>query len=99
VPVLDPSAVIDTLARDPSLRGFVRDGVISAIPVRQSKRRLLLDVVAQVFEPGVRYPERAVDAVLCKLHPDHAALRRSLVDEEFLDRADGIYWRIGGTVT
>jgi len=32
------------------------------------------------------------------LHPDHAALRRYLVDEGFLERAGGIYWRTGGTV-
>jgi hypothetical protein len=99
VPGLDPSAVLDTLVSNPSLRGFVRDGTICAIPVRQSKRRMLLDVVAQVFEPGIRYPERDVDAVLRKLHYDHAALRRYLVDEELLDRANGMYWRIGGTVS
>jgi hypothetical protein len=29
-------------------------------------------------------------------HPDHAALRRHLVDEGFLTRADGVYWRTGG---
>lgn len=35
---------------------------------------------------------------LRRLHPDHAALRRYLVDEEFLGRANGEYWRIGGTI-
>ena len=32
------------------------------------------------------------------LHPDYAALRRYLVDEEFLSRSHGEYWRTGGTV-
>jgi hypothetical protein len=32
------------------------------------------------------------------LHPDYAALRRYLVDEELMDRAGGEYWRIGGPV-
>jgi hypothetical protein len=31
-------------------------------------------------------------------HPDFAALRRHLVDEAFMDRAGGVYWRAGGTV-
>ena len=31
------------------------------------------------------------------VHPDYAALRRYLVDEEFLHRRDGYYWRAGGT--
>jgi hypothetical protein len=36
--------------------------------------------------------------VLRALHDDHAALRRYLVDEDFLSREDGYYWRSGGTV-
>ena len=32
-------------------------------------------------------------------HPDVAALRRYLVEEGFLDRGDGLYWRSGGTVS
>ncbi len=35
---------------------------------------------------------------LGKLSEDPAALRRYLVEETFLDRKDGIYWRAGGTV-
>ena len=33
-----------------------------------------------------------------RFHPDHAALRRYLVDEGFLTRDAGFYWRSGGTV-
>ena len=91
-----PDAVIDALAADPQLKAFVRDRRIEA-PAKMSRRRELLDVVAQAFEPGVRYPEPAVEDFLRRLYPDHAALRRYLVDEEFLDRANGEYWRIGGT--
>jgi hypothetical protein len=54
--------------------------------------------VARTFEPGHRYPEREVNDVLRSFWPDYAALRRYLVDEGFLDRADGVYWRAGGTV-
>jgi hypothetical protein len=32
------------------------------------------------------------------VYVDCATLRRYLVDEEFMDRADGVYWRIGGPV-
>jgi hypothetical protein len=35
--------------------------------------------------------------VLRRFHPDVAALRRYLVEEQFLDRRDGRYWRSGGT--
>jgi hypothetical protein len=63
-----------------------------------SKRRIVLEHIAAAFEPGVRYPEREVDAILRAWHPDHAALRRYLVDEELLARDGGVYWRIGGPV-
>lgn len=95
---LDPAAVLDAVARDPRLRVFLRDGRIETIPAKRSRRRLLLDQVAQAFEPGVRYPERCVSQFLGALHLDYAALRRYLVDEEFLSRAGGQYWRTGGTV-
>ncbi len=76
----------------------MRDGRIVAMPARPAKRRLLLDCVAQAFEPGLRFPEAAVDDVLKVLCDDHAALRRYLVDEGFLSRQAGVYWRSGGTV-
>lgn len=86
------------LGREDELRPFVQDGRITAMPARPAKRRLLLDCVAQAFEPGLRYPEAAVDGVLKELSDDHAALRRYLVDEGFLSRQAGVYWRSGGTV-
>jgi hypothetical protein len=80
------------------LQVFIRDGRLAQIPVRQAKRRRLLDCISQSFEPGRRYSEAEVDAVLRSVHDDHAALRRYLVDEDFLSREDGYYWRSGGSV-
>jgi hypothetical protein len=83
---------------DPSLRPFVRDGRITAIPTARTKRLALLDLLAQEFAPGERYPERRVNEVLGRWNDDTASLRRYLVDEGFLDRAGGEYWRSGGSV-
>ena len=80
------------------LQVFMRNGRLAKIPGRRAKRLLLLDCLSQAFEPGRRYSEAEVDAVLRALHDDHAALRRYLVDEGFLSREDGCYWRSGGTV-
>jgi hypothetical protein len=76
---------------------FFRDGRIVSIPVQRTKRLALLDRLAQEFEPGRHYTEKQVDAALRAFHDDHAALRRYLVDEGFLDRSGGEYWRSGGT--
>ena len=81
------------------LRAFVRDGRLTSIPTPRSKRLVILDVLAQEFEPGRRYSEPMVNLMLGKWHADTAALRRYLVDEGFLDRERGLYWRVGGTVT
>jgi hypothetical protein len=81
------------------LRPFVRDGRITALPAKRALRLLLLDQVAQAFEPGCRYPESEVNEILKALYDDHATLRRYLIDEELMSRTpDGTYWRSGGTV-
>jgi hypothetical protein len=81
------------------LRAFISDGRITALPAKRALRLLLLDEVAQAFEPGRRYPESAVDEILKTVFDDHCTLRRHLVDESFLSRTPaGTYWRAGGTV-
>ena len=78
------------------LRAFVRDGRLTSIPSVHSKRLVILDWLAQRFEPGRRYSENMVNLVLAQVHPDTAALRRYLVDDDFLSRDHGEYWRTGG---
>jgi hypothetical protein len=85
-------------AQDAVLRTFLRDGRLVSIPAQHSKRRVVLEHLVHVFEPGVRYPEREVNALLAAWHPDVAALRRYLVDEALLTREAGVYWRSGGYV-
>jgi hypothetical protein len=81
------------------LRPYVRDGRISVMPAQRAARLVLLDQVAQAFEPGRRYPEQAVNEILKGVYDDHAALRRYLIDEGLLTRTPGgTYWRSGGTV-
>ncbi len=84
---------------DPSeLHGSLVDGRLVRMPTKRTKRLDLLDHLAQRFEPGRRYTEREVNALLVQVSEDTATLRRYLVDERFLDRADGEYWRSGGSV-
>ena len=73
------------------------DGRLHTIPSKHGKLLVVLDFLAQHFEPGVKYPEGSVNEILGEFHPDYAALRRYLVENGFLDRADNHYWRSGGT--
>jgi hypothetical protein len=94
------------------LRTFMPGGRLTSFPAGHAKRRIVLDHVARAFEPGRDYAEREVDAVLrafCEpagragsavsgVPADHVTLRRYLVDDGFLSRRNGRYWRSGGTV-
>lgn len=77
---------------------FMPSGRIAQMPAKRSRRLVVLDQVARAFEPGRRYAERDVNVVLRAFFADYAALRRYLVDEGFLAREGGEYWRTGGTV-
>jgi hypothetical protein len=92
-PRLDPDR-----QRDLVLRTFINDGRLTQIPAAQGKRMVVLEHIVSSFEPGVRYPEREVDAILRAWHDDHAALRRYLVDGGLLSRDSNVYWRSGGPV-
>jgi hypothetical protein len=72
-------------------------GRLRTIPTKLSKLTVVLDHLAQEFEPGRTYPEAEVNEMLQRFHPDFAALRRYLVENGFLTREDSVYWRSGGT--
>jgi hypothetical protein len=93
-----PEPLSDDPAEDAVLSAFVRNGRLTSVPAQRSKRLVVLGHLVRVFEPGVRYPEREVNALLAVWHPDVAALRRHLVDEALLTREAGVYWRSGGRV-
>lgn len=78
------------------LRSFFEGSRLTSIPSSRSKRLVVLERLAQEFDVGLRYPEKQVSFLLQLFYPDYAALRRYLVDEGFLTRADGVYWRSGG---
>ena len=75
---------------------FFADGRLMEIPGSAKKRRLVMEKIALGFEPGHRYSEREVNLAIQLIHDDYAAIRRYMIDEGFMARADGAYWRTGG---
>ena len=64
------------------------DGRLHTIPTKHSKLLVVLDCLAQCFEPGLRYPEARVNEILRRVPPrlrGAAALPRR---ERLPDRAD-----------
>jgi hypothetical protein len=86
------------VGNDELVARFIKNGRLVIMPSKRSKLLPVLDHIAQDFEPGRSYPEPEVNEILERYHDDYAALRRYLVDEGFLDREAGVYWRSGGTV-
>jgi hypothetical protein len=80
------------------LSRFFKGGRLVSMPAARAKRVAVLNHLAQEFEPGRYYEEREVNRILKRYHDDYATLRRYLVDESFLSREAGKYWRTGGTV-
>lgn len=97
-PEADPEVLAGTWSDDELavLSTFFSGARLTEIPTSRSKRLVVLERLAQEFEPGVRYDERDVSFTLQLFHPDYAALRRYLVDEGMLTRHGGVYWRTGG---
>ena len=64
-------------------------------PARQKRKYIVLKVIATEFEPGRRYDEQEINAILAGIHEDYVTLRRYLVDYKLLQRTtDGrSYWR------
>ncbi len=75
------------------LRAFLDGETLKEIPASRKKREVILRWLAARFEPGVRYPEKQVNAIIQRHHADSATLRRELVDGRWLQREQGFYWR------
>ena len=70
------------------------DGKLKVIPAQRKKREVVLRHVLKAFEPDVHYPEKTVNEILARFHPDTATLRRELIVYKMMAREAGEYWRI-----
>lgn len=76
------------------LRGFVADGRLRSIPAQEKKRLVVLRWLRDRCFPDDRpYPESEVNERIGAVHPDTAALRRSLVEHRLMTRSGGVYRR------
>ena len=76
------------------LRTFMRHGRIRQIPSQQKKWLVILERLAEEFEPDREYAEQQVNQILVEFNEDVATLRRDLVDFGFMERQRGVYRKI-----
>lgn len=97
LPIAAESADVDAFDRQVLDAFLDAHGRLKAIPAQLKKRQAILRHIVTKFEPGERYTEKEVNAVLSRFHPDSSTLRRELIDSGLMARKDGgrQYWRGG----
>jgi ArsR family transcriptional regulator, arsenate/arsenite/antimonite-responsive transcriptional repressor len=88
-----PGNVEEDAYRKKVLDTFMRHGRLVKFPAQLKKRQVILEKIAESFEPGQLYPEREVNIILLDFHDDVATLRRGLIEAGLLTRDDAIYQR------
>ena len=78
------------------LSTYMPEGRLIHIPMRRRNYlAVLLDhIVEKSFAAERIYPEKEVNVLLSRFHPDFATLRRLLVDLHYMTRSGGIYRRL-----
>ncbi len=68
---------------------------LKVLPSKVSKKAVVLEAVAELFQPGREYTQPEVNTLLSQVYSDPVTLRRDLIDFHFLSRTkDGAtYWR------
>lgn len=75
------------------LKNYLDGNLIQEIPASRKKRLVILKWLVSKFEQGVNYPERQVNEIIKRHHPDCATLRRELIGYQLMQRENGVYWR------
>lgn len=76
------------------LKTFFKRGRLTQIPAQLKKQQVVMERLAQEFEPGRRYTEQEVNHILLDFHEDVASLRRYLIENKLMQRERGVYWRL-----
>lgn len=77
--------------REKVLRTFFKYGRLKQIPAQSKKQLIVLERIAQEFEPDRDYQEMEVNRILVEFNDDVAWLRRSLVEHKLMSRENGVY--------
>jgi hypothetical protein len=74
---------------------FNSDGTLISIPVKSAKKIAVLRHIASELSPDSKYPEKQLNEIIAKYHPDTAALRRHMIEYGILERnGESVYWVI-----
>lgn len=88
-----PSEINPDAWEEKVLRSFLDGDRLREIPASRKKRWVILKWLVNHFEMGQDYPERSLNDIIKRIHPDTATLRRELIGYRMMQRENGVYWR------
>ena len=72
---------------------FRADGTLVSIPVKSNKKIAVLRHIAAELSLDTKYPEKQLNEIIAKFHPDTAAIRRHMIEYGILERnSESVYW-------
>ena len=89
--MLNEELMYDEAFAEKVKRVFWRDGLIVALPSQLKKRKVLLDLLLEDFEPGRSYTEQEVNFMILDHYDDYCTIRREMVEMGLLRREKGLY--------
>lgn len=91
--MLNEELIYDEAFAEKVKKTFWRDGLIVMLPSQLKKRKVLLDLLLEDFQPGRIYTEQEVNFKILDHYDDYCTVRRELVDFGLLKREKGLYIR------
>ena len=78
--------------REKVLKNHFEYGKLKTIPVQRKKRLIVLEKIAEQFEPDRIYAEKEVNLIIADFHDDFCTLRREMIAEGLMERDKNQYW-------
>lgn len=82
----------DEAYRQKVIDAFFEYGKLLSIPAQRKKKRIVLEEIAKVFQPGRTYTEKEVNLLIADFHDDFCTIRRDMISEGLMAREGQIYW-------
>lgn len=70
---------------------FFKDGKLVKLPVKLSKKRVVIEEFAKLFSPYCFYSEKEVNEIIKLKFADYCTVRRLLIEFGLMVRERGIY--------
>lgn len=82
----------DEAYRQKVIDAFFDYGKLKSIPAQRKKKRIVLEEIAKVFQPGRTYTEKEVNLLIADFYDDFCTIRRDLISEGLMERDAQVYW-------